>query len=225
MQSDFRILLITAAIAALWWWIQRPLLARKWVYAATLGGVAVTLGAAFYLPHEWFELRYACVLQGMLLFDVCLVMLPFEGVNEPRCRRAARLASLPARSLGEARLPCAMHAEAMARAMTSRLTNPEPVGEGGVVADYMDNSRYLEVALYPQSEGCWVLMLWSKRDVELRDSEVAAICKQHQLTATPDFVGRGADALCLWRNGTLYIYPAAAQGDVEPLLRALNPVA
>lgn len=165
------------------------------------------------------------VLQGMLLFDVCLLMLPFEGVNEPRCRRAARLASLPARPLGEARLPWAMSAEAMALAMNSRLTDPEPIGEGGVVADYLDHSGAREVALYPQSEGCWVLLLWSARGVELRDSEVAAICRQHQLTVSPDFTACGVDALCLWRNGTLYIYPAAAQDDVEPVLRALNPVA
>ena len=225
MSADFMILLLTAAIAALWWWVQRPLLARRWVYAATLGCVAMALCAAFYLPREWFELRYACVLQGMLLFDVCLLMLPFEGVNEPRCRRAARLASLPARPLGEARLPWAMSAEAMALAMNSRLTDPEPIGEGGVVADYLDHSGAREVALYPQSEGCWVLLLWSARGVELRDSEVAAICRQHQLTVSPDFTACGVDALCLWRNGTLYIYPAAAQDDVEPVLRALNPVA
>lgn len=40
----------TVAITVLWWWVQRPLLARKWVYAVTLGTIVAAGMAAYFLP-------------------------------------------------------------------------------------------------------------------------------------------------------------------------------
>lgn len=222
MQWEFIQLMGTAAIAALWWWVQRPLTARKWVYAVTSGGVTAALCVALYLPHEWYELRYACMLQGILLLAVCLLMLPFEGQNEPRCRRLARLAALPARSLPVATLPCAQTAAEMVQAITARLHEPEPTGDGGVVADCGDESHLWELSLHPMSEGCWVLLLWSYSSFVLRDREAAAICAQHEQPLAPALVGCGAAALALCREGVLYIYPAEALDDVALVLQLLS---
>lgn len=222
MQLEFIQLMATAAIAALWWWVQRPLTARKWVYAVTLGGVTAALCAALYLPHEWYELRYACMLQGILLLAVCLLMLPFEGQNEPRCRRRTRLAALPARSLPVATLPCALTAAEMVQAITARLHEPEPTGDGGVVADYGDERYLWELSLHPMAEGSWVLLLWSYSSFVLRDREAAAICAQHEQPLTPALIGRGASALALCRDGVLHIYPAEARDDVALVLQRLT---
>lgn len=214
-------LLLTVSLCAAWWWWQRPVLTRRWVYGATALFFIGSLLAAKYLPDSWFVLRFSCLLMASGMFFVLFLMLTSEGANEPRCRKRARLAALPPRPIEVASLPCCLSGSEMLKLVNERLREPEPVGNGGVCADYEDEYRNWELAIYPIGDDKWVLLLWSYLSFELRDSEVAAICRRHVLPISPDFIGREADAMGVCCDGMLHLYPAEAADDVKIVLAEL----
>ena len=209
------------AITVLWWWVQRPLLARKWVYAVTLGTIVAAGLVAYFLPAGWVEMRFAACLLAMCMINAFWWMLCTEGVNEPRCRHLARLAILPAREVSVACVPCDLSAEVLARNISERLQEPESVNGGGLVAEYEDDYRNWDLALYPTPGASWLLLMWTYDDFELRDREVAAICVRYDIPFTTELKGRMANALCFCRGGRLDIYPAHAREDVEIVLKQI----
>ncbi len=211
----------TVAITVLWWWVQRPLLARRWVYVVTLGTIVAAGMAAYFLPPVWPEMRVAALLLAMCMINAFWWMLATEGANEPRCRRLARLAILPAREVSVACVPCDLSAEVLARNISERLQEPESVNGGGLVAEYEDDYRNWDLALYPTPGESWLLLMWTYDDFELRDREVAAICARYGIPFTSELKGRMANALCVSRDGRLDIYPAPAREDVEIVLKQI----
>lgn len=212
----------TVSITVLWWWVQRPLLARKWVYAVTLGTIVAAGMAAYFLPPVWPEMRFAALLLAICMINAFWWMLATEGANEPRCRRLARLAILPAREVCVASVPLDLSAAAMSRNISEQLQEPESVDGGGLVAEYEDDYRNWELALYPFSGADWLLLMWTYDDFELRDREVAAICDRYGIPFSSELKGRMANVLCFCHDSRLDIYPAHARDDVEIVLKKIR---
>lgn len=217
----FSIFAGTLAFTVLWWWGQRPLLARRWVYVTTLGTIVAGGLVAYFLPAGWVEMRFAALLLAIWMTNAFWWMLCTEGVNEPRCRRLARLAILPAREVSVACVSFDFSAEAMARNISERLQEPVFEGGGGLVADYEDDYRNWELALYPSHGADWLLLMWTYDAFELRDREVAAICARYDVPFTTELKGRMANVLCFYRDGRLDIYPAHAREEVEIVLKQI----